>query len=219
MTSPVDSDIVTVPTGIVQKKREKNIFASLRVQVYIAWAVAVLAVVFSWIHTQKMAQALSQRPLEFVLDGNGNVTVGRGEAITTESEIFQLIGETATEIIFERGPKGLLKEHRIDELFGPEAKKALEDDLKAQMPELVQRDLHQHPEIRDVKYQHTKGQMLVFFVRGQLIRQGTYKGLETPEPPVSFTLALGLTKNPDIRESRQWPYKVVAFKKELETPK
>lgn len=202
-------------TPVVSKAVEyadHRIFQRFRRERLVGYIFGVLCLAFAIVMMVSHSENLKHRGSVFVSQADGTIEFGNLRELDPESLIFEQLAEIATEVIFQRNPEGLQKEHWVGLLFTNSARDKLMLDVKEQKPELANKNMHQHPEIRNFQYLHSSsGETLAYRVDGQLVRNATFQGSAIPEPTVAFRLVLGFQRNPDIITSKQWPYRVVAF--------
>lgn len=191
---------------------DHRIFQRLRRERLVGYLFGIACLVFAMVMMLLHSENLQHRGSVFVSQADGTIEFGNLRELDPQSLVFEQLAEISTEIIFQRNPQGLQKEHWVSLLFTKSARAKLMLDVKEQLPELSNKNMHQHPEIRSFQYLHSKDSAtLAYRIDGQLIRNSTFQGSAIPEPAVQFRMVLGFQRNPDIITSKQWPYRVVAF--------
>jgi len=191
----------TLTNVIIRKARESRT----------AWILASVVCFLFAAYSLTLVQGLKGQPKVFIVGTDQTMVFGKLEDLDPNSVVLRRIAQMAAEIALTRNPKGLQKGEYVEVLFAENARKQLDNDVKAQIPELSARNIHQHVEVRSARFHSTSKGVRAFVVHGQVILTGSLNRIPFTESR-NFTMAVGLIDNTNLVTSGMWPFVVSSFR-------
>ena len=186
----------------------------------VAYAVAMVSLAFCAFLLVWMVSLQGRETQIMVLDRSSTIHIGPLERVNGNSEIFRDLALWATQVAFQRNPHGFDMAEYVPLFFRPNAVKALNENLKDQIPDIQARNLRQYPQISSYQVLNegvTNGIKSRFIrVDGNIIRAGFYQDLPIAES-VPFTLVLAAVPNPNLSDQSKYPYMIEEFRIDLKT--
>lgn len=180
-------------------------------QKQIAFVFGIACLVFS-IVAQVMTVKNMHRPEKvFVIDGTNTLHIGPLEILGQKSPLFTTIALVATQVILQRSPVGLDLAELMPHLFKEEAMKKLTQDVAKNLGELKAKDLHQKPEISQIKSLAEKDGNRILQVTGTLIGSGIFEGIPLLEAH-KFKITFAIRQNQNLSENKLYPFIIADFK-------
>jgi len=144
----------------------------------------------------------------YSVDGAGTIHFGPVRPADAQSALFREILLQAAQACFTRNPSGLSYPEVARRIFVSDSWRALEADVRGQLPERKRRNLFDHPEVEgiDVLDEGARGR---YRVRGFIVRTGAVDGLPYQPPPGEFHLVVELAPQDDALQQGRYPFVVV----------
>jgi hypothetical protein len=144
----------------------------------------------------------------YSVDGAGTIHYGPVKPAEARSALFREILLQAAQACLTRNPSGLSYPEVARRIFVGESWKALEAEVRADLPERKRRNLYDHPEVEGIDVLD-EGSSPRFRVRGFVVRSGAVEGLAYQPPPGEFHLIVELAAQEDAMQQGRYPFVVV----------
>lgn len=141
----------------------------------------------------------------FVIDGSRNLHIGPTETLTSDSAFFENLCVLGTQCIFLRSPSGLDISEFLNCLFSESACQKIALDLQKDIDDIKARNLHQKPEISQIKIFKENDGTRQFYIQGNLISAGSIDSIPVSES-TPFQILFLIMKNTKISEQATYPY-------------
>ena len=180
-------------------------------QKWMAIALAVLSLAGASAFSYYTLKLSKEDMKVIVLDGSDTFHVGPLESMHPRSPVFTRTALLAAQAHYQRSPAGLdLAELGRDIYEGPAFKK-LEEDYKQQRADIEVRNIHQKPEIDQIRaLRETPEGVRIIEVSGSLVRAGSFQGLSISESE-KFAILFALVRNPRAGDRAAFPFVVMDF--------
>jgi hypothetical protein len=142
------------------------------------------------------------------VDGAGTIHFGPVKPADAQSALFREILLQAAQACFTRNPSGLSYPEVARRIFVADSWKALDADVRDQLPERKRRNLYDHPEVEGIDALD-EGARARYRVRGFIVRTGAVDGLPYQPPPGEFHLVVELAPQEDALQQGRYPFVVV----------
>lgn len=176
----------------------------------IAFIFGVSCLIFAIIAQILTVKNMTKEEKVFVIDGTNTLHIGPLEILGDQSSIFTTIALTATQVIFQRSPVGLDLSELMTHLFKEEAIKKLNREIAEQIGELKAKNLHQKPEIAQIKFLAEKDGTRILQVTGNLIGLGSFEGNTLTEFH-KFRITFAINPNKNLSENKLYPFIIADF--------
>lgn len=153
----------------------------------------------------------------YSVDGAGTIHYGPVRPAEARSALFREILLQAAQACLTRNPSGLSYPEVARRIFVGESWKALEDDVRAELPERKRRNLYDHPEVEGIDVLDEGGSPR-YRVRGFVVRSGAVEGLAYQPPPGEFHLIVELAAQEDAMQQGRYPFVVVRHRAVVHWP-
>jgi len=177
----------------------------------IAFAFGISCLVFTILAQVMTIKNMHREEKVFVIDGSDTLHIGPLEIISQKSPIFTTIALVATQVVFQRSPVGLDLSELMPHLFKEEAMKKLRVDVSEKLGELKAKNLHQKPEISQIKSLAEKDGTRILQVTGNLIGSGVFEGIPLLEAH-KFKVTFAINPNKNLSEKKLYPFVIADFK-------
>jgi hypothetical protein len=144
----------------------------------------------------------------YSVDGAGTIHYGPVKPAEAQSALFREILLQAAQACFTRNPSGLSYPEVARRIFVGDSWKALEGDVRSDLPERKRRNLYDHPEVEGIDVLE-EGSAPRYRVRGFVVRSGAVEGLPYQPPPGEFHLVVELAPQEDAMQQGRYPFVVV----------
>jgi len=145
-----------------------------------------------------------------IMDPSGDFHVGPIIGMEKAMKMHEYIAELATIAFMDRNPNGLDNKELLGQTFSNSAIEKVKQYLSIDSARFSKRLIHQKAEIKSIKAVRTSDRRVICQVKGQLIRNGTYRGQAFQEG-MNFVLDLLMLKNPDFGNNLRLPLAVVKY--------
>jgi len=132
----------------------------------------------------------------YSVDGAGTIHFGPAKPADGQSALFREILLQAAQACFTRNPSGLSYPEVARRIFVADSWRALDADVRDQLPERKRRNLYDHPEVEGIDVLD-EGARARYRVRGFIVRAGAVDGLPYQPPPGEFHLVVELARHED----------------------
>jgi hypothetical protein len=144
----------------------------------------------------------------YSVDGAGTIHFGPVRPAEAKSALFREILLQAAQACLTRNPSGLSYPEVARRIFVGDSWKALEAEVRAELPERKRRNLYDHPEVEGIDVLD-EGDTPRYRVRGFVVRSGAVEGLPYQPPPGEFHLIVELAPQADALQQGRYPFVVV----------
>jgi len=144
----------------------------------------------------------------YSVDGAGTIHYGPVRPAEARSALFREILLQAAQACFTRNPAGLSYPEVAHRIFVGESWRALEAEVRAELPERKRRNLYDHPEVEGIDVLD-EGDSPRYRVRGFVVRSGAVEGLPYQPAPGEFHLIVELAPQADALQQGRYPFVVV----------
>ncbi len=186
--------------ALASERRQKHLWQGVAIVSLLVGSTVPLLIVSQY------EAAKSRQPFVYVLDPQKGIHAGPMERLNLNSAIFSTTAINVTQAALQRSPVGLDLPEMVAGLFRADAAEKLKKDVEAQMPDIRARNLHQKPEITQIKALSENGGVRILEVNGQLIRAGSLDGTAISDPSMSFQLVIAVMENGRMNERGQYPF-------------
>jgi hypothetical protein len=175
---------------------------------YIAYAVAFMSLlvcigVLGWtFRTSKLQERF------IALDGSQTFHIGY--ASLDQSPVYHTSALMAAQAHYQRSPVGLDLPELAQAMYSRKAYDSLNSEVRAQVEDLRVRNIHQKPEISEIRALREREGIRFLEVRGELLRSGSFQGMPIAEAE-PFAILFALQRNPNLGQRGQYPYVVVNY--------
>jgi len=153
----------------------------------------------------------------YSVDGAGTIHYGPVKPAEAHSALFREILLQAAQACFTRNPSGLSYPEFARRIFVGESWKALDAEVRGQLPERKRRNLYDHPEVESIDVLDD-GSTPRYRVRGFVVRSGAVEGLPYQPPPGEFHLIVELAPQEDAMQQGRYPFVVVRHRAVVRWP-
>ncbi len=143
----------------------------------------------------------------YSVDGAGTIHFGPVGPADARSALFREILLQAAQACFTRNPSGLSYPEVARRIFAGDSWKALEEQVRSELPERRRRNLYDHPEVEGIDVLD-EGPLPRYRVRGFIVRSGAIEGLPYQPPPGEFHLIVELAPQADALQQGRYPFVV-----------
>jgi hypothetical protein len=171
-------------------------------------AVAIAVPLLSLWLLERGAAALKDGVWAYSVDGAGTIHYGPVKPAEAQSALFREILLQAAQACLTRNPSGLSYPEVARRIFVGESWRALEGEVRAELPERKRLNLYDHPEVEGIDVLD-EGSSPRYRVRGFVVRSGAVEGLPYQPPPGEFHLIVELAPQEDAMEQGRYPFVVV----------
>jgi len=144
----------------------------------------------------------------YSVDGAGTIHYGPVKPADARSALFREILLQAAQAALTRNPAGLSYPEVAKRLFVGDSWRALEAEVRAEVPERRRRNLYDHPEVEGIDVLD-EGDHPRYRVRGFVVRSGAVEGLPYQPAPGEFHLIVELAPQGDALQQGRYPFVVV----------
>ena len=145
-----------------------------------------------------------------IMDPSGDFHVDPVIGMKEALKMHEYIAELAAIAFLDRNPNGLDNKELLGQTFSNSAIEKVKQYLNKDSTRFSKRLIHQKAEIKSIKAVRTSDRRVICQVKGQLIRNGTYRGQAFQEG-MNFVLNLLMLKNPDFGNNLRLPLAVVKY--------
>jgi hypothetical protein len=160
---------------------------------------------------------LSQGIWAYSVDGAGTIHYGPVRPAEARSALFREILLQAAQACFTRNPSGLSYPEVARRIFVGDSWRALEAEVRAELPERKSRNLYDHPEVEGIDVLE-EGASPRYRVRGFVVRSGAVEGLPYQPPAGEFHLVVELAPQEDAMQQGRYPFVVVRHRAVVRWP-
>jgi hypothetical protein len=160
---------------------------------------------------------LSQGVWAYSVDGAGTIHYGPVRPADARSALFREILLQAAQACFTRNPSGLSYPEFARRIFVGDSWKALQAEVRSELPERKRRNLYDHPEVEGIDVLE-EGSSPRYRVRGFVVRSGAVEGLAYQPPPGEFHLIVELAPQEDAMQQGRYPFVVVRHRSVIHWP-
>ncbi|HEY5079260.1 MAG TPA: hypothetical protein VII43_05415 [Opitutaceae bacterium] len=160
---------------------------------------------------------LRQGVWAYSVDGAGTIHYGPVRPADARSALFREILLQAAQACFTRNPSGLSYPEVARRIFVGESWRALEGEVRSELPERKRRNLYDHPEVEGIDVLD-EGTSPKYRVRGFVVRSGAVEGLPYQPPAGEFHLVVELAPQEDAMQQGRYPYVVVRHRAVVRWP-
>jgi hypothetical protein len=153
----------------------------------------------------------------YSVDGAGTIHYGPVRPADARSALFREILLQAAQACFTRNPAGLSYPEVARRLFVGDSWKALESEVRSELPERKRRNLYDHPEVEGIDVLE-EGASPRYRVRGFVVRSGAVEGLPYQPPAGEFHLIVELAPQEDALQQGRYPFVVVRHRAVVRWP-
>jgi hypothetical protein len=171
-------------------------------------AVATVVPLLSLWLLERGTAALKDGVWAYSVDGAGTIHYGPVKPAEAQSALFREILLQAAQACLTRNPSGLSYPEVARRIFVGESWRALEGEVRAELPERKRLNLYDHPEVEGIDVLD-EGSSPRYRVRGFVVRSGAVEGLPYQPPPGEFHLIVELAPQEDAMEQGRYPFVVV----------
>ncbi|MCF7889343.1 MAG: hypothetical protein K9L78_04395 [Victivallales bacterium] len=145
-----------------------------------------------------------------IMDPSGEFHLDPVIGMDKAMEMHEYIAELATMAFLDRNPNGLDNKELLNQTFTNSAIEKIKLQLSKESERFAKRLIHQKAELKSIKAVRTSDNKVICQVKGQLIRNGEYKGQAFQEG-MDFVLNLLMLKNPDFGNNLRLPLAVAKY--------
>jgi hypothetical protein len=153
----------------------------------------------------------------YSVDGAGTIHYGPVRPADARSALFREILLQAAQACFTRNPSGLSYPEVARRLFVGDSWKALDSEVRSELPERRRRNLYDHPEVEGIDVLE-EGSSPRYRVRGFVVRSGAVEGLPYQPPAGEFHLVVELAPQEDALQQGRYPFVVVRHRAVVRWP-
>ncbi|MGA2692424.1 MAG: hypothetical protein ABSF76_08675 [Opitutaceae bacterium] len=153
----------------------------------------------------------------YSVDGAGTIHYGPVKPAEARSSLFREILLQAAQACFTRNPSGLSYPEVARRIFVGESWRALDAEVRSELPERKRRNLYDHPEVEGIEVLD-EGSSPRYRVRGFVVRSGAIEGLPYQPPPGEFHLVVELAAQEDAMQMGRYPFVVVRHRAAVRWP-
>jgi hypothetical protein len=153
----------------------------------------------------------------YSVDGAGTIHYGPVRPAEAQSALFREILLQAAQACLTRNPSGLSYPEVARRIFVGESWKALEGEVRSELPERKRLNLYDHPEVEGIDVLD-EGSSPRYRVRGFIVRSGAVEGLPYQPPPGEFHLIVELAPQEDAMQQGRYPFVVVRHRSTVRWP-
>jgi hypothetical protein len=183
----------------------------------VCMAVATLSPLLSLWMLERGTADLRQGVWAYSVDGAGTIHYGPVRPADARSALFREILLQAAQACFTRNPSGLSYPEIARRIFVGDSWKALEQEVRSQLPERKRRNLYDHPEVEGIDV-IDEGALPRYRVRGFIVRTGAVEGLPYQPPPGEFHLVVELAPQEDAMVQGRYPFVVARHRAVVRWP-
>lgn len=182
-----------------------DILASPILHKRIAFFFGVSCLIFTICAQYFYLRELKKPERVFVIDGSRNLHIGPTETLTSDSAFFENLCVLGTQCIFLRSPSGLDMSDFLNCLFSENSCQKIASDLQRDIDDIKARNLHQKPEISQIKIFKENDGTRQFYIQGNLISAGSIDSIPVSES-IPFQILFLITQNSKMSERATYPY-------------
>ncbi|HBM17291.1 MAG TPA: hypothetical protein DD381_13265 [Lentisphaeria bacterium] len=145
-----------------------------------------------------------------IMDPSGDFHIDPVIGMQKALKMHEYIAELAAIAFLNRNPNGLDNSELLSQTFSNSAIEKIKQEMSKDSDRFSKRLIHQKAEIKSIKAIRTTDRQVICQVKGQLIRNGTYRGQPFQEG-MNFTLDLLMQKNPDFGNNLRLPLAVIKY--------
>jgi hypothetical protein len=153
----------------------------------------------------------------YSVDGAGTIHYGPVRPAEARSALFREILLQAAQACLTRNPSGLSYPEVARRIFVGDSWKALDGEVRSELPERKRRNLYDHPEVEGIDVLE-EGPSPRYRVRGFVVRSGAVEGLPYQPPPGEFHLVVELAPQEDAMQQGRYPFVVVRHRAVVRWP-
>ncbi len=153
----------------------------------------------------------------YSVDGAGTIHYGPVRPAEAKSALFREILLQAAQACLTRNPSGLSYPELARRIFVGESWKALDAEVRSEVPERKRRNLYDHPEVEGIEVLD-EGSSPRYRVRGFVVRSGAVEGLPYEPPPGEFHLVVELAPQEDALQQGRYPFVIVRHRASIRWP-
>lgn len=157
---------------------------------------------------------LYRTQIVLVADEGGNLVIGPGVDFSDANKVHTTSAILATKALLDRNPAGFDTPELVENLYFSESLKQAEEEMKAALPDLKLKSIHQKAEISgvDVVSVRQAGKIQIYYVNvaGQVIRSGRVSGTPIREVD-NFRIQFECWRNPRLTENGRYPLVVANY--------
>ena len=166
---------------------------------------------------QRGTANLSRGVWAYSVDGAGTIHYGPVRPAEARSALFREILLQAAQACFTRNPSGLSYPEVARRIFVGDSWRALDGDVRAELPERRRRNLYDHPEVEGIDVLD-EGESPRYRVRGFVVRSGAVDGLPYQPPAGEFHLVVELAPQGDAMQQGRYPFVIVRHRAVIRWP-
>jgi hypothetical protein len=179
--------------------------------------VAILVPLLSLWLLERATSRLQDGIWAYSVDGAGTIHYGPVKPAEAHSALFREILLQAAQACFTRNPSGLSYPEFARRIFVGESWRALDAEVRGQLPERRRRNLYDHPEVEGIDVLD-EGATPRYRVRGFVVRSGAVEGLAYQPPPGEFHLIVELAPQEDAMQEGRYPFVVIRHRSVVRWP-
>jgi hypothetical protein len=176
---------------------------------YIAYGVAVVSLMVSAGFIAWAFQVSKMQERFIALDGSNTFHIGHTSF--NEIPLYQTTALLATQAHFQRSPIGLDLPELARSMYAASAYESLSRDVEAGQEDFEVRNLHQKPEISQIRAMREREGLRFIEVRGNLIRSGSFNRMAISESE-PFAILFAIQRNPNLGQRGAYPYIVANYR-------
>lgn len=176
---------------------------------YIAYGVAVVSLMVAVFFVAWSFRISKMQERFIALDGSNTFHIG--EASFNDIPLYQTTALLATQAHYQRSPIGLDLPELAEAMYSASAYEGLRAEVERNAEDFEIRNLHQKPEISQIRAMREREGLRFIEVRGNLIRSGNYNRLPISESE-PFAILFAIQRNPNLGLRGQYPYIIANYR-------
>jgi hypothetical protein len=154
----------------------------------------------------------------YSVDGAGTIHYGPVRPAEARSALYREILLQAAQACFTRNPSGLSYPEVAARIFVGDSWKALQAEVRSELPERRRRNLYDHPEVEGIDVLD-EGSSPRYRVRGFIVRSGAVEGLPYQPPAGEFHLIVELAPQQEAMQQGRYPFVVLRHRAVVRWPR
>lgn len=161
-----------------------------------------------------LVSLLYRTQIVLVADEAGNLVIGPGVDFSDANKVHTTSAILATKALLDRNPTGFDMPELVENLYFNKSLKQAQDEVKAALPDLKLKSIHQKAEVAKVEVVSVRqaGKLQIYYINvsGQIVRSGRVAGTAIREVD-NFRIQLECWRNPRLNENGRYPLVVAGY--------